>query len=178
VKERALKQRYLFITFVLLISSTYAFQGAAMSLFFGGEKVEAVLFSPLEGKLTFNGKPASGAKIKLWLAWKDEEGESEFFTADENGYFSIPKKSVVYKQSPLAQISIGQLVTVYFNNQEILIWRGGKSKTHLYSELGGRPEGVTCELTKENLDPHLDFALIKTRCIWNSLNKDMEQKND
>lgn len=36
-----------------------------MAIFFGGEKVEAVLFSPLEGKLTFEGKPASGAKINL-----------------------------------------------------------------------------------------------------------------
>ena len=149
-----------------------------MSLFFGGEKKEAVLFSPLEGKLTFNGKPASGAKIKLWLAWKDQEGESEYFTADNEGNFSIPKKTVVYKQNALQQMSVGQMMTVEFNDQEYLIWRGGKSSTHLYGELGGRPENVVCELTKEELDAHLDSALVKTRCEWESLNTEMEENNE
>lgn len=143
-----------------------------MSLFFGGEKVEAVLFSPLEGKLTFKGKPAAGAKIKLWFAWKDQEGESEYFTADDKGYFSIPKKTVVYKQNPLAQISIGQTVTVDFNGQEYLIWRGGKSSTHLYGELGGQPKNLTCELTTEEMDAHLEHALIETLCKWDELTKE------
>lgn len=146
-----------------------------MSLFFGGEKVEAVLFSPLEGKLTFKGNPASGAKIKLWFAWKDQEGESEHFTADDNGYFSIPKKTVTYKQSALAQISIGQMVTVDFNGQEYLIWRGGKSSTHLNGELGGQPKNLTCELTTEEMDAHLEHALIETLCKWEELTKDSEE---
>ena len=115
-----------------------------MSLFFGEKnKVEAVLFSPLEGQLTFNGKPASGAKIKLWFAWKDQEGETKLFTADEDGYFSIPKQTAIYEENPLFQISIGQMVTVDFNGQEYLIWKGGKSTTHLYGELGGRPRNLT-----------------------------------
>lgn len=149
-----------------------------MSLFFGGEKKEAVLFSPLEGKLTFNGKPAAGAKLKLWLAWKDQEGESEYFSVDDNGFFSIPKRTVTYKENPLAQMSIGQMATVEFNGENYLIWRGGKSNTHIYGELGGRPENVTCELTKEELDAHLDHALIKTRCVWKSLNTEMEGINE
>lgn len=142
-----------------------------MSLFFGGEKKEAVLFSPLEGKITFEGKPAAGAKIKLWFAWKDKEGESEYFTADNQGYFSIPTKTAVYKQTPLAQISIGQMITVDFNGKEYLIWRGGKSSTHLYGELGGQPQNVTCELTTEEMDAHLENALIETLCKWDQLIK-------
>lgn len=134
-----------------------------------GEKAEAVLFSPLEGKLTFKGNPAAGAKIKLWLVWKDQKGESEYFIADEKGYFQIPKKTVLYKQNPSFQISIGQMVTVEFSDQEYLIWRGGKSNTHLYGELGGRPENLICELTKEDLNTHLDYALISTRCEWTAL---------
>jgi hypothetical protein len=142
---------------------------------FGGEKKEAVLFSPLEGKLTFNGKPAAGAKIKLWLAWKDQKGESEYFSVNENGYFSIPEKTVEYKQNALQQISIGQTVTVEYNNQEYLIWRGGKSSTHIYGELGGKPNDLICELTAEEMDAHLEHALIETLCKWNKLTKEGEK---
>ncbi len=149
-----------------------------MSLFFGGEKKEAVLFSPLEGKLTFNGKPAAGAKLKLWLAWKDQKGEHEYFTADTEGFFSIPQKTVLYKQNPLAQISIGQMLTVEFNGEEYLIWKAGKTSTHLFGELGGRPENVVCELTKEEMDTHLDHSLLETLCVWENLNKDMEIKDE
>lgn len=162
---------------ILLISLICAYRGVAMSLFFGGEKAEAVLFSPLEGQLTFNGKPAAGAKIKLWLAWKDQEGESEYFTTDDNGYFTIPKKTVMYKKNPLAQISIGQTLTVEYNNQQVLIWKAGKTSIHLYGELGGRPEGITCELTRDEMDAYLEKSLLETTCVWKHLNKDMEKKD-
>lgn len=147
-----------------------------MSLFFGDKKkVEAVLFSPLNGKLMFHGKPASGAKIKLWLAWKDQEGEYEYFTADEDGYFSIPKRTALYDESPLFQISIGQMVTVEFKGQEYVIWRGGKSTTHLYGELGGRPENVICEITKDEMHTYLEHSLLETSCEWSNLIKEMEK---
>lgn len=171
-----LKPRLLLTFITLFVSLFYFQQGAAMSLFFGEKnKVEAVLFSPLEGQLTFNGKPASGAKIKLWFAWKDQEGETKLFTADEDGYFSIPKQTAIYEENPLFQISIGQMVTVDFNGQEYLIWKGGKSTTHLYGELGGRPRNLTCELTKEDMDAHLEHALLETSCEWTELTKEFDK---
>ena len=144
-------------------------------LFFGGDKVEATIFSPLEGQLTFQGKPASGAKIKLWLAWKDQKGESEVFSADENGYFSLPERKITYKRNPLAQISIGQSITVEYQGKETLIWKVGKTSTHLYGELGGRPEGVTCELSREDSDAYFDNSLLETICVWKDINKEMER---
>lgn len=140
-------------------------------LFFGGDKLEATIFSPLEGKLTYQGKPASGAKIKLWLAWKDQEGESEIYTVDADGYFSLPEKKIAYQRNPLAQISIGQTITVEYQGQEILIWKAGKTSTHLYGELGGRPEGVTCELSREDSDAYFDHSLLETTCVWRRINK-------
>ena len=131
--------------------------------------MNVVLFSPLAGQLTFNGEPASGAKIKLWLAWKDKEGEIRTFSSDRNGYFSIPSQEVLHQENPLFQISIGQTITVEFNRQEYLIWRGGKSTTTLYGELGGRPQNLTCELTEEDMHVHLDHALIETLCKWQEL---------
>ncbi len=140
-----------------------------MSFFFKGQEVEAVLFSPLEGKITYQGKPAAGAKIKLWVAWKDEEGETEFYYVDDQGNFSIPKKIVTYKENPLVQLSVGQEITVEYQGKEILIWSAGKSSSHLFGELGGKPIGLSCELTNEQMTPHLDHSLAKTLCEWKQL---------
>ncbi len=140
-----------------------------MSIFFKGKKVEAVLFSPLEGKMTYQGKPAAGATIKLWVAWKDKEGETEIYYTDDQGNFKIPQKTVVYNDNPLAQLSVGQEVTVEYQGKEILIWSAGKSSSHLFGELGGQPIGVTCELTNEKMTAHLDHALVETLCEWQHL---------
>ena len=162
--------RSLFSALTLLVTLLYISEGAAMSLFFGGEKVKAVLFSPLSGQITYKGKPASGAVLKLWIAWKDQEGETEIFNTDEDGNFSIPAKIIEYKSSTLAQISIGQMITVEYKGGEYTIWKAGKSSTHLYGELGGRPENLVCELSKEEMDTHLDSALLETLCVWTKLN--------
>ncbi len=142
-----------------------------MSLFFGGEKKEAVLFSPLEGKITFEGKPAAGAKINLWIKWKDAKGENFEFTSDKNGYFQIPQQITTYKENPLAQIVITQEITVEYERESYLIWTLSKTNTHLYGELGGKPQNVTCELTTEEMDAHLENTLMGTLCKWDQLIK-------
>jgi len=162
----------------VLVPLLYVSEGAAMSLFFSkGEKIEAVLFSPLEGVITLEGKPVSGAKIKRKVAWKDQIGEIDYFTTDEKGYFSIPIKTVEYRDSAFVQISIGQKLTVEFKGKEYMIWRDGKSTTHLYGELGGRPVNLVCELTKEELDSHLGFSLVGTLCVWSELDQSEVDKD-
>jgi hypothetical protein len=164
-----LKKPLYFALSLALLAAVYVSQGAAMSIFFGGEKTEVVLFSPLEGKLTYNGKPAAGAKLRLWIAWKDQEGETESFTADEHGQFSIPKRTTVYRKTPLAQLSVGQTITVEYSGNEYLIWKAGKSSPELYGELGGRPQNVHCELTKQEMDVHLEHSLLETLCEWTKI---------
>lgn len=140
-----------------------------MAIFFGGEKVEAVLFSPLEGKLTFDGKPASGAKINLWIKWKDSKGETFSYTTDGDGKFAIPEHIATYRQSAIAQIVITQEITIEYKNQKYLIWTLSKSKTEKFSELGGRPIGLTCEMTGE-LEPVAENqVLMATNCRWDSI---------
>ena len=142
-----------------------------MSIFFKGEEVEAVLFSPLEGQLTYKGKPAAGAKIKLWIAWKDKQGETEYFSADEQGYFKLPKKTVVYRDSPLAQIVIVQELYVEYQANSYLIWSLSKTKTGEFSELGGKPIGFRCELEDELETIRTDDVLMGTACQWDSIEK-------
>ncbi|MGQ9425241.1 DUF6795 domain-containing protein [Gilvimarinus sp. F26214L] len=136
---------------------------------FKGEKVEAVLFSPLEGTLLYRGEPAAGATLKRWVAWKDERGEVDTFIADDNGRFELPEKTARYRDDPLAQISIGQSVTVEYGGESFKIWDAGKSTTDLYGELGGRPIGLKCEITRREVDHHVDIGLVSTICQWDRL---------
>lgn len=142
-----------------------------MSFFFKGKEVEAVLFSPLEGKITYKGRPASGAKIKLWTAWKDKTGETEFYHADDQGNFSIPQKNMTYKSNPLVQLVIKQRLTVFFKDQEIDIWEFSKMEKAPFTELGGRPVNLTCELTNDERTVRGDGSLGGTRCVWDVLEK-------
>ncbi|WP_152521651.1 DUF6795 domain-containing protein [Marinimicrobium sp. LS-A18] len=141
-------------------------EGLSMSIFSKGEDVEAVLFSPLQGQLTYHGEPASNADISVWIAWKDQKGETFHYKSDGDGYFSIPKQSVFIKDSPFSQLSVGQTVTVDFEGHSFLIWKAGKSSPHLFGELGGEPVGLTCELSRDDMDAHLEYALLETKCVW------------
>src|SRR5690625_5555220 len=55
-----------FVTFLGL-----SIEGIAMS-FFSRPTQELVICSEMQGKLTFQGKPAAGAKIVRWSAWKED----------------------------------------------------------------------------------------------------------
>lgn len=145
-----------------------------MSIFSRGEKVDAVLFSPMEGRLTFHGEPAKGAEIKLWIKWKDQTGETITFAADERGFFSIPKKIDRFRDDPLAQVVITQEITVYYNNKDYLIWTLSKTSLNEYSELGGKPVNLICEITDEMEPRRTDESLMATNCKWDSLIKNGE----
>lgn len=137
-----------------------------MSLFFGGKEVNAVLFSSLNGRITLDGKPASNAKIKLWIKWKDQQGETFIYTADENGVFSIPEQLATYKETALAQIVITQEITVEYMGESYLVWTLSKTNTHEFGELGGKPSNLVCELTNDLEPLRTDSTLMGTVCRW------------
>jgi hypothetical protein len=110
--------------------------------------------------------PASGAKLKLWVKWKDAKGESASFTSDENGYFRMPEMRAAYKETAIAQIVITQEITVEYNNEVYLIWTLSKTNTHMFGELGRKPINLTCEISK-GLEPiRTDEILMATTCHW------------
>lgn len=145
-----------------------------MSLFSGKEE-DVVLFSPLEGTLTFQGKPAAGAKITRKVSWKDDVGETDVFYADDKGHFSLPLKSAHLKLSAVSQLVINQDVSVQFNNSDHLIWTMGKGAKTLFGELGGKPLGVSCELTGDLVRVDVPDGLLGTSCKWETL--DLEKKH-
>lgn len=135
------------------------------------KKVEAVLFSPLEGQLTLNGKPAANAKIKLWYAWEDKKGSTFHYTTDENGFFEIPKHSAMYKPFFLAQLVISQEITVEYEGASYQIWLGSKRDPAEFAELGLQPKNIVCEMTNEQAIFRGVSSMAATTCIWGLSNK-------
>ena len=141
-----------------------------MSLF-QSNKEEVVLCSSLEGKLTLNGEPASGAKIIRWFKWKDEKGESETYSADEQGVFSLPTIRGELKRSVFAQFVVTQKITVQYQTHDYDIWVIGKDSEIEYGELGGKPVNFRCELSDEPEPIEVEDALLMTSCKWDSIKK-------
>jgi Domain of unknown function (DUF6795) len=145
-------------------------QGFAMSLF-SSKKEPVVLFSEMEGHLIYKRKPAANAKITLWYKWKDKLGESVVYSADENGYFSIPTIRDQYKPRMLAQLVITQRLTVSYNNEEYVIWALGKMTGNYFDELGGEAINVVCDLADDlkDIDDLESDALLTTSCRWDAI---------
>lgn len=169
-----LKYQRLSNLFIILAGMFFLSQGVAMSTFFKSKTIEVVLFSPLEGKMTYHGKPAVGAKIKRTVAWKDQQGETDEFTVASDGSFSLPLKTTTYKDNPLAQLVITQTLSVLFEGKEYSIWTISKMESDLFTELGGKPINFICELTNEERTIRGNRSLGGTICNWDSL----ENKGD
>jgi len=163
----------LLIVIVFFLVLTYAMKGVAMTMFSGKEEI-LVLFSPIEGKLTFQGKPAAGAKIIRTVNWKDETGESDTFFSNEKGEFNIPVKSETAKISGLTQFVAYQTVEVIFQGKEVTIWRYGKMSKKLNAELGGKAVNLTCELTDDLVRVEVPDGGLGTSCKWDFIEKSKE----
>lgn len=132
---------------------------------------DVYLFSPMQGKLTYKGKPAANAKIVRHLIWKDETGEKEIFHANENGEFNLPVKKEKIKIPLLSEFVISQEIVVFYQDQKFEIWGISKHNTEEYGELGGKLENLRCELTDELRFPEIPQGLFGTSCVWDSITK-------
>ncbi len=136
-----------------------------MSLF-KGEK--ACVASGFEGRVTFEGKPASGARIVRKFNWKDKKGETEETIADKDGWFSFPAHWDVLRHILPVQFVSHQSIFVYYSGQEYQVWGIGKMKKSEYSEFGGKPKNFRCELTDEIRRVDLEYEFVGTNCYWES----------
>lgn len=157
--------RYIVVVFTVA-ALVYAMPGVAMSILFGKE---AVLFSPLEGRITFGGEPAHNAEIVRVIKWKDDTGETETYSTDQNGYFALPLKKRKVRAPPFAELVIVQSIFVRYAGQEVQIWGRTKRGIELYGELGGKPSNLRCELTDEVEYLDMQDGLFGTLCKWDGL---------
>ncbi|MGD8176728.1 DUF6795 domain-containing protein [Marinimicrobium sp. ARAG 43.8] len=142
-------------------------QGVAMSLF---PKKEVVLSSPMEGTVTFKGKPAVGAVLKRKVTWDGKDGHYHTVSTNQHGEFSLPKITGLWRPMSFSEFVVHQEIHVTFNGQKYLVWKMGKMDESLFGELGGRPVGLTCELTNEFQRVDVEHGLLGTVCTWDAVN--------
>lgn len=104
-----------------------AFEGVSMSLFKKNEE-EVILFSKMEGHITYKGKPVFNAKIERRVNWKDDIGEKDYFETDEKGNFLLPEINESIKLSGFTQFVVGQEIIVFYKEKEYIIWTMGKER--------------------------------------------------
>ena len=100
--------------FILL---AYSLEGVSMSLLTRPEE-EVVLCSPMEGRITFEGKPAVGAKIIRSIKWKDDSADIDTVYTNDKGRFSLPKIVEKVKLQKFNQFVVHQEITVNFNGEQ------------------------------------------------------------
>ena len=147
----------------LLLTALCAGEAFAMSML---KAEEVCVFSPIEGTLTFHGKPAAGARIIRTVAWKDEQGETDETVADENGRFSLPVMNRSLRQAFPSQFVAHQKIQVFYQDQEFLIWTTGKLDKEIYGEWGRKPTDFRCELTDDLRRVEVEIGAIGTTCQW------------
>jgi hypothetical protein len=125
-------------------------------------------FSGFSGQLLFKGEPASNAKItRKYELLKDQHEET--ITADQDGNFSFDSILIQYRVPLIASHDFlaRQQLFVDYEGETYQIWGGSKTGMEEYSEFGGKPSRLRCELTD---DPRKvkneESGFIGTSCHW------------
>ncbi|MCP3675194.1 MAG: DUF4198 domain-containing protein [Gammaproteobacteria bacterium] len=139
-----------------------------MSSLFG---TDVVLFSPMEGIITYKGQPAANAKIARTIIWKGDEGETDTFYTNEDGEFKLPIKETKVRIPLLGEFVLTQELIVFYEGEEFAIWVKGKQELGEYGELGGKPVNFRCELTDEDVYLEGFNGLFTTSCKWDHIEK-------
>ena len=164
------KNKIVSIIIVVTIAflTAYSLAGFTMSLFSKSEE-EVILCSPIEGIITFKGKPVADIKIDRWLKWKDETGENDSTYTDNKGQFSLPVKKEILKGNALSQFVVAQEIRANHNKVEYPIWAKAKRAKEMFGELDGRPVNFRCELTDELVRVDAGRGTLMTSCKWDSI---------
>lgn len=115
-----------------------------------------VLFSPVEGVVTLNGKPVVGAEVMQVVEWTVKDAPPGNTTkTDAQGRFAFP---VVEGASLAAQLlpmrpNIRQTIILKTNDKDFNIYRLHKSNYDLYGENENKPLLLQCEISL-NPDHH------------------------
>ena len=152
----------LLITLLLLNGCT----GEENKMLFQAENY--CLFSAMEGTLTFQGKPAAGAKVVRQIE-VDEKEAPDFVIADEAGHFAFDTINRKIRQR-LGEVVISQDIFVHYQGNEYHIWALGKvGQITEYEEFGGRLVNARCEITDEMIGVEIKNGVLATSCIWDAI---------
>ncbi|MCL6269324.1 hypothetical protein M3P05_05115 [Sansalvadorimonas sp. 2012CJ34-2] len=144
---------------LLVILAGYSGSGVAMSLF---SSKEVVLFSDVEGSITYDGKPISGATILRTSKWQKENSDSVI--TENDGSFRMPAITMSHNSLLPSQFVSHQRITVQYQGNDFVIWSMGKINPELDGELGGKKIKFTCELKDEMEPVDVPEGLLVTAC--------------
>ena len=130
------------------------------------------VFSTMEGTLTFQGKPAVGAKVVREIEWYGNKEKPDTVVTDELGRFSFPVMNRVLRRFLPREFVAFQAIFVHYQGQKYQIWEMGKGEGFEYEEFGGRLVNFRCELTDELIGVETKDGLLTTSCVWDSIDKD------
>jgi hypothetical protein len=138
-----------------------AFTGDAMG-FFGSN----VLFSAVQGQVTLNGQPVSGAEVVRhyrW-AWNKSEG-NETVRTDAHGHFAFGAEKKSGGMSGLLphEPVIFQEIVIRHDGREYIAWQYTKHNYDDRGELRGKAIDLLCELSQPAVDNGTYFGLSVTR---------------
>lgn len=159
------------LVLVLFFLSSISIAGVAMT-FFSSKDEHVVLFSPMDGVITYNGNIVKNAEVIRKATWGDKFEFSEKCLTNDRGEFSFPLKVEKWKQSRLTQFIVHQDIVVNYDNDTYTIWHMGKMDRGEYGELGGKPVNFRCELTDEIEYVEGVIGLLGTSCKWDSIIKE------
>ncbi|MCW8127632.1 DUF6795 domain-containing protein [Microbulbifer halophilus] len=148
--------------FLLITLLSIAISGNSMSIF---SAKETILFSPVDGIITYKNEPAGKAIVHRQVKYNDEVYEDSAETTDD-GHFSFEpiakKERYIVRNSFVAH----QKIFVEYDGNQFLIWETAKREEEKNSELEGKNLSFKCELTDENRFVHLMLNSIETKCTW------------
>ena len=165
----SIKQTGSAVLLMALVLSIYACKGEAM----WPQSEKVCVFSTMEGTLTFQGKPAVGAKVVREIEWYGNKEKPDTVVTDEAGRFAFPVMNRVLRRFSLREFVAFQDIFVHYQGQKYEIWGMGKGEGSEYEEFGGKLVNFRCELTDEAIGVRMENGMLgATSCVWDSIDKD------
>ncbi|MEY4589394.1 MAG: hypothetical protein RL497_1470 [Pseudomonadota bacterium] len=131
-------------------------------------KEDVVLFSRVQGKLFFEGKPVVSAKVIRRYIYDTKDPIEDFCITNNSGEFDFP--SVVRKNtsvSGLTQFVSHQEMVVEFRGNVYPIWGHGKMEKAENSEYDGFFKKLKCNIDDELVRMRLNNRdLVLTNCVF------------
>ena len=130
----------------------------------------AYAFSGFSGQLLFKGEPANNAKvIRQYRLQNESNVHEDFVITGKSGDFTFSSILIQYRVPILSSHAFlsHQDVIVEYQGETYDIWIGGKTEPREYTEFGGKPKNLRCELTSEPRRVKNELAgVIVTNCHW------------
>lgn len=111
------------------------------------------IFSAVKGKITLDGNPVSGAKVKRYYDWGNIEKENTIVTeSNDEGNFSFSEVNISSLSASLniiSQPTIVQNITIEHEGREYTAWSFFKGNYESGGETGASPIEMHCDLSSE-----------------------------